>query len=217
MSRQHSRWLRRLPGSSRGLWPVRHCARGADTGRNGHVRDGDGRLADRREAGMSKFMVGRQPIFDTRLDVRGYELQIQESGRPRPGGDAMTADVLGSCRPRHRVARTLGRQQALRCVQCDPALPGGGAGKSRSHPEQTVIEMPTRTSPTTPRPSTVAGASRPREATRWHWTTTTRNDHPTTPSSISYRSSSSTSWRFAPAGLELKSGTLRRPRRGAGG
>lgn len=43
---------------------------------------------------MSKFMVGRQPIFDTRLDVRGYELLFRDPGTTRPGGDAMTADVL---------------------------------------------------------------------------------------------------------------------------
>lgn len=43
---------------------------------------------------MSKFMVGRQPIFDTRLDVRGYELLFRDPGTTLPGGDAMTADVL---------------------------------------------------------------------------------------------------------------------------
>lgn len=43
---------------------------------------------------MSRFMVGRQPIFDTQLDVRGYELLFRDPGNARPGGDAMTADVL---------------------------------------------------------------------------------------------------------------------------
>lgn len=43
---------------------------------------------------MSRFMVGRQPIFDTKLDVRGYELLFRDPGNARPGGDAMTADVL---------------------------------------------------------------------------------------------------------------------------
>lgn len=43
---------------------------------------------------MSRFMVGRQPIFDTKLDVRGYELLFRDPGAERPGGDAMTADVL---------------------------------------------------------------------------------------------------------------------------
>ncbi|HMK97188.1 MAG TPA: hypothetical protein VK425_06540, partial [Acidimicrobiales bacterium] len=43
---------------------------------------------------MSRFMVGRQPIFDTRLEVRGYELLFRDPGTTLPGGDAMTADVL---------------------------------------------------------------------------------------------------------------------------
>jgi c-di-GMP-related signal transduction protein len=43
---------------------------------------------------MSRFMVGRQPIFDTKLDVRGYELLFRDPGTTLPGGDAMTADVL---------------------------------------------------------------------------------------------------------------------------
>jgi c-di-GMP-related signal transduction protein len=43
---------------------------------------------------MSRFMVGRQPIFDTKLGVRGYELLFRDPGNTLPGGDAMTADVL---------------------------------------------------------------------------------------------------------------------------
>ncbi|HTV11203.1 MAG TPA: HDOD domain-containing protein [Acidimicrobiales bacterium] len=43
---------------------------------------------------MSRFMVGRQPIFDNKLDVRGYELLFRDPGMTLPGGDAMTADVL---------------------------------------------------------------------------------------------------------------------------
>ena len=43
---------------------------------------------------MSRFMVGRQPIFDAKLSVRGYELLFRDPGTTRPGGDAMTADVL---------------------------------------------------------------------------------------------------------------------------
>jgi EAL and modified HD-GYP domain-containing signal transduction protein len=39
-------------------------------------------------------MVGRQPIFDSRLEVRGYELLFRDPGTTLPGGDAMTADVL---------------------------------------------------------------------------------------------------------------------------
>jgi EAL and modified HD-GYP domain-containing signal transduction protein len=43
---------------------------------------------------MSGFMVGRQPIFDSELAVRGYELLFRGSGPTSPGGDAMTAEVL---------------------------------------------------------------------------------------------------------------------------
>ncbi len=43
---------------------------------------------------MSLFMVGRQPIFGANLEVQGYELLFRDPSSLRPGGDAMTADVL---------------------------------------------------------------------------------------------------------------------------
>jgi EAL and modified HD-GYP domain-containing signal transduction protein len=43
---------------------------------------------------MSQFMVGRQPIFDAELGVRGYELLFRDPSFPGLDGDAMTADVL---------------------------------------------------------------------------------------------------------------------------
>jgi EAL and modified HD-GYP domain-containing signal transduction protein len=43
---------------------------------------------------MGRFMVGRQPIFDAKLTVRGYELLYRDPVSPRPEGDVMTADVL---------------------------------------------------------------------------------------------------------------------------
>src|ERR1700691_3935266 len=43
---------------------------------------------------MGKFMVGRQPIFDAKLAVHGYELLFCDSSFSRPSADAMTADVL---------------------------------------------------------------------------------------------------------------------------
>jgi EAL and modified HD-GYP domain-containing signal transduction protein len=43
---------------------------------------------------MSKFMVGRLPIFDAKLGVHGYELLFCDSCFSRPSADAMTADVL---------------------------------------------------------------------------------------------------------------------------
>ena len=43
---------------------------------------------------MSKFIVGRQPIFDAQLRVHGYELLFRDLGSSRPSGETMTADVL---------------------------------------------------------------------------------------------------------------------------
>lgn len=43
---------------------------------------------------MSKFIVGRQPIFDNKLRVHGYELLFRDPATPRRNGDSMTADVL---------------------------------------------------------------------------------------------------------------------------
>jgi EAL and modified HD-GYP domain-containing signal transduction protein len=43
---------------------------------------------------MSQFMVGRQPIFDAKSRVHGYELLFRGPDSQRPDGDAMTADVL---------------------------------------------------------------------------------------------------------------------------
>jgi c-di-GMP-related signal transduction protein len=42
---------------------------------------------------MNSFMVGRQPIFDARLGVVGYELLFRGPDA-RPCGDAMTAQIL---------------------------------------------------------------------------------------------------------------------------
>jgi c-di-GMP-related signal transduction protein len=41
-----------------------------------------------------QFLVGRQPIFDSRLEVHGFELLFRTAGPCLPDGDAMTADVL---------------------------------------------------------------------------------------------------------------------------
>ena len=43
---------------------------------------------------MGKFIVGRQPIFDARFGVHGYELLFRDSSFSKPCGDAMTADIL---------------------------------------------------------------------------------------------------------------------------
>lgn len=42
---------------------------------------------------MNRFMVGRQPIFNAKLGVIGYELLFRDPASD-VGGDAMTADVL---------------------------------------------------------------------------------------------------------------------------
>jgi EAL and modified HD-GYP domain-containing signal transduction protein len=44
---------------------------------------------------VSQFMVGRQPIFGTELDVRGYELVFREPGATGTEGEAITAEVFG--------------------------------------------------------------------------------------------------------------------------
>lgn len=41
-----------------------------------------------------RFMVGRQPVFDEKLDVFGYELLFRDPGIGPVVGDVMTADVI---------------------------------------------------------------------------------------------------------------------------
>ena len=58
---------------------------------------GSARLADgfpARRSWVSQFMVGRQPVFDAKLGVHGYELLFRGTASPTPAGDVMTADVL---------------------------------------------------------------------------------------------------------------------------
>jgi c-di-GMP-related signal transduction protein len=43
---------------------------------------------------MSRFMVGRQPVFGAHLDIRGYELLFRGPACQTADGVAMTADVL---------------------------------------------------------------------------------------------------------------------------
>jgi len=49
----------------------------------------------RKNLAMIQFMVGRQPIFGTELDVFGYELLFRDPGASGSGGEAITAGVLG--------------------------------------------------------------------------------------------------------------------------
>lgn len=87
---------------------------------------------------MTRFMVGRQPIFDTKLDVRGYELLFRDPGAPRPGGDAMTADVLVRAGLDIGLGALVGNKLAFvnvtrRFLVGDQEIP--------FPPEQTVIEI----------------------------------------------------------------------------
>jgi len=43
---------------------------------------------------MENFYIGRQPIYDRRLEVFAYELLFRCPGAPLPGGDAMTAQII---------------------------------------------------------------------------------------------------------------------------
>lgn len=87
---------------------------------------------------MSRFMVGRQPIFDTKLDVRGYELLFRDPGSERPGGDAMTADVLVRAGLDIGLASLVGNKLAF-VNATRPFLVG--EQEIPFPPEQTVVEI----------------------------------------------------------------------------
>jgi len=87
---------------------------------------------------MSKFMVGRQPIFDTTLDVRGYELLFRDPGTTLPGGDAMTADVLVRAGLDLGLGSLVGNKMAF-INATRPFLVG--EQEVPFPPEQTVIEI----------------------------------------------------------------------------
>jgi c-di-GMP-related signal transduction protein len=87
---------------------------------------------------MSRFMVGRQPIFDAKLSVRGYELLFRDPGTTRPGGDAMTADVLVRAGLDVGLASLVGNKMAF-INATRPFLVG--EQEIPFPPEQTVIEI----------------------------------------------------------------------------
>jgi EAL and modified HD-GYP domain-containing signal transduction protein len=62
---------------------------------------------------MGQFMVGRQPIFDAKLEVRGYELLFRDPSFPGLDGDAMTADVLVRAGLDVGLARLVGTKLAF--------------------------------------------------------------------------------------------------------
>jgi EAL and modified HD-GYP domain-containing signal transduction protein len=83
-------------------------------------------------------MVGRQPIFDTGLDVRGYELLFRDPGTTLPGGDAMTADVLVRAGLDIGLRRLVGNKLVF-VNATRPFLVG--EQEIPFPPEQTVIEI----------------------------------------------------------------------------
>ena len=74
---------------------------------------------------MSQFMVGRQPIFDARLSVHGYELLFRSRSSTRPDGDVMTADVLVRAGLDIGLRALVGTKLAF--VNATALVPGGRA------------------------------------------------------------------------------------------
>jgi c-di-GMP-related signal transduction protein len=87
---------------------------------------------------VSRFMLGRQPIFDTKLEVRGYELLFRDPGADLPGGDAMTADVLVRAGLDIGLSALVGKKLAF--VNATRPFLVGEQGIPFP-PEQTVIEI----------------------------------------------------------------------------
>jgi EAL and modified HD-GYP domain-containing signal transduction protein len=83
-------------------------------------------------------MVGRQPIFDLALQVRGYELLFRDPGTTSPGGDAMTADVLVRAGLDIGLQSLVGNKMAF-VNATRPFLVG--EQEIPFPPEQTVIEI----------------------------------------------------------------------------
>ena len=88
---------------------------------------------------MSRFMVGRQPIFDKDFEVRGYELLFRDPGRALPGGDAMTADVLVHAGLDLGLENFVGNKLAF-VNATRPFLVG--EQEIPFPPQQTVVEIP---------------------------------------------------------------------------
>jgi EAL and modified HD-GYP domain-containing signal transduction protein len=87
---------------------------------------------------VSRFMVGRQPIFDAKFDVRGYELLFRDPGAPLPGGDTMTAEVLVRAGLDIGLAALVGKKLAFVNATRSFLV---GEQQVPLPPEQTVIEI----------------------------------------------------------------------------
>ncbi|HEV2368277.1 MAG TPA: EAL domain-containing protein [Acidimicrobiales bacterium] len=86
---------------------------------------------------MSQVMVGRQPIFDGKLDVYGYELLFRGAGG-RKDADVMTADVLVRAGLDIGLENLVGQRFAF--VNAPRAFLVG-TKEVPLPPEQTVIEV----------------------------------------------------------------------------
>jgi EAL and modified HD-GYP domain-containing signal transduction protein len=87
---------------------------------------------------MSQVMVGRQPIFDGKLDVYGYELLFRGAGGGGRDADVMTADVLVRAGLDIGLENLVGHRFAF--VNAPRAFLVGAQEVPLS-PEQTVIEV----------------------------------------------------------------------------
>src|ERR1700722_18186904 len=84
------------------------------------------------------FMVGRQPIFDDKLDVFGYELLFRNGPKSDHDGDTMTADVLVHAGLDLGLERLVGTKLAFVNATWSFLL---GDQDIPLSPEQTVIEV----------------------------------------------------------------------------
>ena len=87
---------------------------------------------------MGQIMVGRQPIFDGKLDVYGYELLFRSPGGAALDADVMTADVLVRAGLDIGLENLVGSRMAF--VNAPRAFLVG-AQDVPLPPEQTVIEV----------------------------------------------------------------------------
>ncbi|HET9732176.1 MAG TPA: EAL domain-containing protein [Acidimicrobiales bacterium] len=87
---------------------------------------------------MSQVMVGRQPIFDGKLDVYGYELLFRSPQSGNRGAEVMTADVLVRAGLDIGLDNVVGRRMAF--VNAPRAFLVG-AQDVPLPPERTVIEV----------------------------------------------------------------------------
>ena len=97
-----------------------------------------GRRLNYRKDWMGQFMVGRQPIFDAKLGVHGYELLFRDPHVPGPQWRCHDGRRPGACRPRPWVGRPH-RQQAGFCQRysCFP----GRRTRVPFPAGQTVVEI----------------------------------------------------------------------------